>query len=253
MRTKLTVTLCLLCLTLLVGCQKPESPPPAIPPGTKHVCLFFDDGWQNQYDVALPILLEHDFKATFGIITGSIRTSKGLSKFMSEKELKELAEYGMDIASHTKTHPHLTADLTDQQLREETIDSKKDLEEMGFKVRTFIHPYFEWDNRVLSYVKQAGYVCARSGAQGKQPYNLRTGDPDARYYANSVLITNQTLEQFKAIVADADEHSVVCLCYHFISDTEPEITSTQVNNFREQMLYLKEAGFTVSLLPDLIQ
>ncbi|MFC2014235.1 hypothetical protein ACFLU8_05150 [Chloroflexota bacterium] len=32
-----------------------------------------------------------------------------------------------------------------------------------------------------------------------------------------------------------------------------EKTSTRVYNFHEQMRYLKEAGFTVALLPDLIE
>ncbi len=40
--------------------------------GDRKVCIFFDDGWKNQYDVALPILKEFGFKATFSIITDYI-------------------------------------------------------------------------------------------------------------------------------------------------------------------------------------
>jgi len=112
--------------------------PAPISPDAKLVCLFFDDGWQNQYDVALPILLDYNFRASFGVITGSIGTGVSFCEYMGVKELKELAEYGMDIACHTKTYPHLTANLTDQQLHEEIIDSKRYLEKMGFKVPTFV-------------------------------------------------------------------------------------------------------------------
>jgi peptidoglycan/xylan/chitin deacetylase (PgdA/CDA1 family) len=94
----------------------------------------------NQYDVALPILLQHDFKASFAVITGSIGTGEGFWKYMGEKELKKLAKYGMDIAVHTKSHPDLTANLTDAQLPEEIIGSKKYLEKLGFEVRTFVAP-----------------------------------------------------------------------------------------------------------------
>ncbi len=157
MKTKLTIIVCLLFLMLLIACHEQASLQPApISPDAKLVCLFFDDGWQNQYDVALPILLDYNFRASFSVITSKIGTGEGFSEYMGEKELKKLAKYGMDIASHTKTHPHLTANLTDQQLREEIIDSKKHLEKMGFKVPTFVYPYYEWNDVVLNYVREAG-------------------------------------------------------------------------------------------------
>lgn len=253
MKTKLTIIVCLLFLMLLIGCHEQASLQPApISPDAKLVCLFFDDGWQNQYDVALPILLEYDFKATFSVISGEIGHGQGLRKYMGVKELKELAEYGMDIACHTKTHPHLTANLTDQQLREEIINSKKHLEKMGFKVRTFVYPYYEWNDVVLNYVREAGYVCARGGWPEAEAYNLTTTDPETRYHVPSYAITNENIEEFKYILGQASRHSVVCLTYHHISDTAPPEASTPVQGFHEQMRYLKEAGFTIVLLPDLI-
>ena len=55
------------------------------------------------------------------------------------------------------------------------------------------------------------------------------------------------------MVAEASRYSVVSLCYHFVSDNGQAETSTPVKNFGDQMGYLKEAGFTVVLLPDLIE
>lgn len=130
--------------------------PAPVSPDAKLVSLFFDDGWQNQHDVALPILLDYNFRASFSVITSKIGTGEGFSEYMGVKELKELAKYGMDIASDTKTHPHLTANLTDQQLHEEIIDSKRYLEKMGFKVPTFVYPYYEWNDVALNYVREAG-------------------------------------------------------------------------------------------------
>lgn len=245
-KAKFVAILALLAVMLVVGCQRQQN--------AKLVCLFFDDCFQNQYDVALPILLKHDFKATFGVVTGSIGAGHDFWKYMGEEELRELAEYDMDIACHTKTHPDLTANLTDKQLREEIIESKKYLEKLGFKVRTFVYPYFTWNDEVVGYVKEAGYVCARSGGHiEREPYDLKTTDPDARYHFGSTPITNQSLDEFKEIVAKASGYSVVSLTYHFISDTGPAETSTPVRNFCDQMRYLKEAGFTVVLLPDLIE
>lgn len=277
-RTKFWVILLLFAATTLVACLiKPENnsqPPQPIPPDAKLVCLFFDDGWQDQHDIALPILLQHGFKATFGIITGVVGTGTGIWEYMSAKELKELAKYGMDIASHSKTHPHLTGPpietqappessegyggdtkaptkLSDEQMREEIVNSKTYLEKLGVKVRTFVYPYYEYDASVIGYVKEAGYVCARAGGRGRPPYDPRTTDAEARYQVPSHAILSQNLEQFKSIVDQAGRYSVVCLTYHHISDVGPVETSTRIADFAEQMRYLKEAGFTVVLLPDL--
>jgi peptidoglycan/xylan/chitin deacetylase (PgdA/CDA1 family) len=256
MKTKMALGLCLLTLILSVGCQEtiiPKPTPKPISSDARLVCLFFDDAFSNQYDVALPVLLEHDFKATFGVITGHIGTGHNLWEYMDKKHLKELAEYGMDIACHTKTHPHLTANLTDEQLRKEIIDSKKHLEEMGFEVTTMVYPFYEWDDRVIESVIEAGYTCARGGWPEEGAYDLTTTDAKTRYHVPSWQITNQSLERFKIIVEEAGRYSVVSLVYHFISDTGPEVTSTPVANFQAQMSYLKEAGFTVVLFPDLFR
>lgn len=254
-KAKFVLILALLVLVLVVSCQKQESPPPpTIGPNAKLVCLFFDDCWQNQYDVALPILLKHDFKATFSVVTGSIGTGQGFWKYMGEEQLEELAKYDMDIACHSKTHPNLAANLTDEQLVEEIIESKEHLEKLGFEVRTFVYPHYEWDDAVVDYIKEAGYVCARSGGHiQREPYDLKTTEPNARYHFGSTPITNQSFDEFKRVVAKADRYSVVSLCYHFISDTSQVQTSTPVQNFSDQMSYLKEAGFTVVLLADLIE
>jgi len=256
MKAKIAVNLCLLLLTLVVGCQKAVIPKPAlipITPEARLVCLFFDDAFRNQYEIALPVLLEQNFKATFGVITGSIGKGRDLMKYMGTKELEELARCGMDIASHTKTHPHLTGNLSEQKLREEIVESKKHLEKMGFEVSTLVYPYYEWDDRVVEYAVKAGYTCARGGWTQEGAYNLTTDEPKARYHVAAWQISNQDMNSFKLIVDKASRNSVVCLVYHLISDTGPEITSTPIANFQAQMSYLKKAGYTVVPFPDIFR
>jgi peptidoglycan/xylan/chitin deacetylase (PgdA/CDA1 family) len=222
-----------------------------IPPDAKLVSLFFDDAFLNQYEVALPVLRQYDFRATFGVITGSIGKGHDLWEYMDNKKLRELAGYGMDIASHTVNHVSLTANLTDKRLRQEVIDSKKELENMGFKVSTMVYPYYEWDDRAIACVTEAGYSCARAGWSREKAYDLTTADPKARYHVFSWQISNQDMEQFKLYLKDAGPRSLVGLTYHFISDNGPAATSTPVASFKAQMAYLKEAGFTVVPLPQL--
>jgi len=159
----------------------------------------------------------------------------------------------MDIACHTKTHPNLTANLTDEQLHQEITYPKMYLENMGFEVRTMIYPYYKWDGRIIDIVKEAGYTCARAGWSEERAFDLRAADPQVRYHVYAWQITEQDMVEFKSIVDRASSQHVVSLAYHFISDSGPEELSTPVANFKEQMSYLKEAGFTVVLLADLFR
>ena len=81
MKVKIIISLFLILLVSACGCQKtviPKPAPIAIPDDAKLVCIFFDDAFTNQYEVALPILLEYDFKATFGVITDYVGTGHDL-------------------------------------------------------------------------------------------------------------------------------------------------------------------------------
>lgn len=215
------------------------------------ICLFFDDGWKNQYDRALPVLREFGFRASFGIISDYIGTDrKSFWSRMNVSELRELELLGMEIASHTMTHPSML-NLTDEQLHREVAGSKMSLTQLGFSVNTFIYPYGEWNSTVIEHVKEAGYICARDLTG--EPYRLHDAEPDARFHVGSWPITNQSLNEFKEILAHSTETEVVVFTYHFISDEGPESTSTSTANFYHQMKYLKQSGFDVILLSELFE
>jgi peptidoglycan/xylan/chitin deacetylase (PgdA/CDA1 family) len=215
----------------------------------RKVSLFFDDGWENQYNVVFPVLKELGFKASFAIITDYIGMDRGtFCSRMNVTELKELQAYGMDIACHTKNHPHMM-NLTGDQLHDEIIASKNVLTQTGFNVKTFVYPFAEWNFTIVDYVKEADYVCAR--AVKAEAYSIENPDLNARYHVGSWSITNQSLDAVKQILLNATESEVVVLDYHFVSDEGAQATSVPVQNFREQMVYLKENNFTVVLLPEL--
>ena len=222
----------------------------AHPEPQKKVALFFDDGWKNQYDEAFPVLKNFGFKATFAVITDYIGLDRGtLLARMNQTELMELQKSGMEIASHTKTHPHML-NLTHERLIDEITNSKKALTQLGFNVKTFVYPHGEWNQTLLGYVKEAGYTCARTIKP--EAYILENQDANTRYHIGSWPITNQTLEEFKKILNNANESNVIVLTYHHIADEGPEETGTPTQNFQEQMRYLKENNFEVVLLSEIL-
>lgn len=139
---------------LLRGTPLPEKP----------VVLTFDDGWDNQYRFALPILVKYGHQATFFVTTDFL----GHGRFLTWPQLKEMESRGMSIGSHTMSHPFL-ARLSDPRVRREVEGSKTALEKfLGHPVRTFAYPYGSYNNRVASAVRAAGYDAARSVASGRR-------------------------------------------------------------------------------------
>jgi peptidoglycan/xylan/chitin deacetylase (PgdA/CDA1 family) len=74
--------------------------------------------------------------------------------------LRELAERGVEIGSHTLSHAHLTR-LDAAELDRELCESKRWIEdELGRPCRYLAYPYGEQDDRVRAAARRAGYDAA---------------------------------------------------------------------------------------------
>lgn len=79
---------------------------------------------------------------------------------MTWSRLREAAERGFTIGSHTVSHPHLTS-LADDELDRELRDSRARIEdELGRPCTLLAYPYGEHDARVHAAVGRAGYEAA---------------------------------------------------------------------------------------------
>ena len=115
-------------------------------------------------------------------------------------QLREMNAAGIEIGSHTVTHPILT-NVDDEQLRYELVNSRSRLEsELGIPVTLFCYPNGSYDERVEAAVRQAGYKVAvttipRLNDQQSDPHAL------ARVPAELDMVhfeqTTSGLEQFK--------------------------------------------------------
>lgn len=125
-----------------------------LPP--KAVAITFDDGWQEHYKNAFPILKKYGVKATFFVPTGWV----GQPEIMSWDEMKEMSQAGMIFGSHSISHPYLDK-LSDENLKKEVEDSKKLLEEkLGKQVDYIAYPAGMYNDKVIEAVKAAGYQAA---------------------------------------------------------------------------------------------
>jgi len=167
-----------------------------VPPKT--VLLYSDTTKRTFYNLAFPILKKYGFTATIGIATKEVNTPGNLGL----KQLAEMENYGIEISSHSMTHPDLTT-VSDEQLQMEIAGSKKLLEVWGFDVETFIYPYGAHNERVIQAVKDAGYTGARStgGAHLSDGGGYASFDEALLYSINAGLPVNTTsVEEFQKYV-----------------------------------------------------
>lgn len=135
--------------------------------------ITFDDGCETDLISAAPLLRELDFSATFYITVGFLER-RG---YMTRPQLRALSDMGLEIGSHSLTHPYLT-DLSQDKLDDEIVRSKHELEQItGRAVLHFSCPGGRWDERVAETARRAGYRSVST----------------SRYAANSASTSNFSL------------------------------------------------------------
>jgi len=79
---------------------------------------------------------------------------------LSWDQARELSDAGVEIGSHTVSHPLLTYEDA-SSVEQELLLSKQTLEEkLGKKVRAFAYPSGDWSERVREQAARTGYGCA---------------------------------------------------------------------------------------------
>jgi peptidoglycan/xylan/chitin deacetylase (PgdA/CDA1 family) len=147
--------------------------------------VTFDDAYRNVH-ATLPLLRRIGVDATIFACSGFAGDGRPLlipelraraAGFESELStmdwdaLRESADQGFEIGSHTVSHPHLPT-LSDDELRRELRDSREQIaNQVGRPCRFVAYPFGEYDRRVRVAVEAAGYEAAfalhpREGSSG---------------------------------------------------------------------------------------
>ncbi len=114
------------------------------PQKRKRIVITFDDGFQNFYTRAFPILSKYEFKASMYLPTRFINNKRrklSTRNCMSWQEVRELQAYGIEFGSHSVTHGKL-CDMSEGDIFYELNESKRRIEkETNQPVYTFAYPY----------------------------------------------------------------------------------------------------------------
>ena len=131
------------------------------------VVITFDDGYEDVYLNALPILQKYGFTAFIFIITGFVgrynnwdfNFGRKRKKHLSWKQIKEMSQCGFGFGSHTVNHPDLTKiDPTCGGVEYELKKSKEVLEDkLGKEVIFLSYPFGRYNRFVQEEAFRLGY------------------------------------------------------------------------------------------------
>ncbi|HVP39213.1 MAG TPA: polysaccharide deacetylase family protein [Candidatus Saccharimonadales bacterium] len=131
-----------------------------LPP--KPIVITVDHEGIDRLQIAVPALLRHHMCATFFVVTSWI----GQPGNVTAADLRAMADQGMEIASHTRTHPTMNR-VTRARQATELRDSRRELEAMiGRPVLTMSPPGGEWDGVTVEEARKAGYLGFRTTDPG---------------------------------------------------------------------------------------
>ncbi|MCD6289881.1 MAG: polysaccharide deacetylase family protein, partial [Anaerolineae bacterium] len=161
----------------------------SLPP--RPIVLTFDDGYQDNYTNAFPLLKKYGFKATFFLITDFITEQR--PGYMTWQQIKEMANAGMEIGSHSRNHPDLSGKPVDY-LVWQALGSKEAIEHhVGIIPRFISWPSGRYDDQVIAVFHSAhfwGGVTTHQGTvqRSDRPFELQRIRVRGRYTAKDLLV-----------------------------------------------------------------
>ncbi len=133
------------------------------------VALTFDDGYASVIETAWPLLQERNMPATSFIVSGAVsgpirsfpwdvdEPEPARLRLSTADEILAASREGLDIGSHTISHPWLPR-LDPTELKRELVDSRTALEDLlGRPVTSLAYPTGGWNAAVREAAGAAGY------------------------------------------------------------------------------------------------
>jgi peptidoglycan/xylan/chitin deacetylase (PgdA/CDA1 family) len=148
-------------------------------PGRPRVAITFDDGYRSAFELAVPVLREFGFPATFFVPTRWIGGRRGWDargdvalELMGAEELLELARDGFGVESHGHAHIDYAACDPDVVERDVLTSVERLTDLLGHAPRYIAYPYGRVTEAAAAEASRLGL---RAGFVLDQPQEL-SGD-----------------------------------------------------------------------------
>jgi len=160
----------------------------------KTVALTFDDGYEDNFINAFPILEELNFPAAIFLATG-LKPGNLLAPLKRE-QIKVMSDSGLiDFEPHTVNHPKLTKiDIADAEM--EIVLSRDFISrQLNKKTAYFAYPYGRYNDQIIGILERLGFQLGFTVESGV----IKAVDNKFLLKRNSVD-SSVTMAQFEAMV-----------------------------------------------------
>ncbi|AQP99600.1 polysaccharide deacetylase [Pseudoalteromonas aliena] len=166
----------------------------------KTIAITFDDGYNNNYDEAAPILEQFGYPYT--IFVNPKLIDEGQSYVMGWDKLKELSKKGALISNHSAQHNYLHIKLENETTTQWKVRIKQDIlhsqqrikEEIGQDYKYLAYPYGEFSNQLQTLITELGFIGIgqHSGAVSKDSnFSRLPRFPASGFYSNLETLTTK--------------------------------------------------------------
>jgi peptidoglycan/xylan/chitin deacetylase (PgdA/CDA1 family) len=141
---------------------------------SRDLAITFDDGWKSVLTVAAPILDEYEIPSTLFVATGLIESSSEWHRprMLDWGELARVQGMGVDIGSHSVTHPNF-GELDKPRAFDELTRSREVLKSrLGINPDCFAIPFGQsrnWTAAAHEAAGEAGYRFVYAQAENTRP------------------------------------------------------------------------------------
>jgi peptidoglycan/xylan/chitin deacetylase (PgdA/CDA1 family)/glycosyltransferase involved in cell wall biosynthesis len=150
------------------------------------IILTFDDGYEDNYVNAFPLLKEYSFSAVIFLIGNpSMRTNvwdvsdgEAEVRLMSDAQIEEMAAYGVEFGAHSMNHKRVTEIPLAEAKREIRQSNIAIKQRIKAPIVSFAYPYGKLNEQLKQIVKEAGFhfgVATNSGPRSfwKDSFEIR--------------------------------------------------------------------------------
>jgi peptidoglycan/xylan/chitin deacetylase (PgdA/CDA1 family) len=140
----------------------------------RDLSITFDDGWRSALTTAAPVLGEYQIPWTLFVTTGLVDSPSEWhqSRMLRWNELGELLKMGVEIGSHSVSHPDFGRTDEQKAIEELNISRMMLMSRLGLSVDCFAIPFGQsknWTAFAHDAARRAGYELIYAQAENTRP------------------------------------------------------------------------------------